>query len=178
MDKKTKYVIIAVLVVAILTFVSIKVYKLLEDYRWAKEVMETYSEISFTEPEGFTVEGKNLFELGPNLYRHDDNTACYISIGAYKKDDDKDTWFKRLIYIDLNSEVGEQQKITVDNKPAYLISVKENNSTTYYYGLESTHYYYLYRYTLYDYSKGDRNDYETNQCFVAREQLLSSIKLK
>ena len=177
MDKKTKYVIITILGIILLVFVGIKVKKLVDEYKWMIEEKESYNEISFTEPDGFTKE-EGRYETSPNYSYRDDDVSCYLSIGSYDKSDTKEKWFKRIIYVDLNDVVSEQETLTINGKSVLSINVKEDNSTTYYYGFESTNHYYVYRYTINDYTKGDRPSDDDSPCFVAKDQVLSSIKVK
>lgn len=179
MDKKSTMITLGVILGVIAFFIiCINLYKYIEEYKWEKEVIASYNEIEFTMPDQFIKMDPNKFELGPQFYYRDDDTYCYASIGSYDKYEDKQWWFNNLVYVDLNDVVGEQQEVTIDGKPAMYIDVKERHGITYYYGLESTNHLYELRYTVYDYTNGDRPGIEDSPCLTARDQLINSIKLK
>ena len=171
MDKKPQYfveIISAIMILAILIAV-------IKDISNPSNYYETdeFSEIKYQIPS----ELESDDEL--TLYYYGDDISCEADFYSSEKyDEEFETWFKGEIRVDLNDEVSEIKELTIGGKKAYFVEVKNEDEIAHYYGLESTNYYYLFNYNISDDLNQDREDKDTNVCYVSENKILDSIVLK
>lgn len=171
MDKKPQYVveiISAIMILAILIAV-------IKDISNPSNYYETdeFSEIKYQIPS----ELESDDEL--TLYYYGDDISCDVDFSSSSKyEDDFEKWFKSIVNVSLDDEVGEIKELTIGGKKAYSVEIKSEDEVEHYYGLESSNYYYLLKYSIYDDLKEDRTDKDTNVCYVSENKILDSIVLK
>ena len=177
MKKLKKIPLIAIVIIIVLTgvvvlsVVSMFLSDKMDDERYERELKKSFSEIEYTVPGEFI----NTYEYN---YRYDeDDCSCSIYFNSSKKYDDLfEDWFKGQIYLDLSADVSEQEEIDVNGNKALHIDVKNKYSYRRYYGFESSNYYYIVEFNIYDSKHGDGT--ENSECYSSVETVLNSIKIK
>lgn len=139
---------------------------------------ELFSEISYDVLPEFKLD--NSFHSS-KYYNYDNgNIYCSFIVDADEKEynDDFKTWFSKHIYYNLNDKVGELKEITINNNTMYYIDKISGYDTAYYYGLQTSNYYYFITYRITDYEKGDIEDIDTNLCYTAKDKFISTVTIK
>lgn len=164
--------IIVFFVLFIIVSSYIKETKFEKKYEIEKE--KEFEEIEYVIPEMFEKsEDYTSYSYGEN------NVHCYAYFYASKKYDyNFETWFKERVHITLDDEVSKLEETIVDGRKGYHVNVKSGRRDEHYYGFESTNYYYSLSYSITDYKNGDREDKDTNPCYIAEHKIIDSIKLK
>jgi len=140
--------------------------------------IDEFKEISYNVPSVFKKDDDYTFS---KYYDYEENNVnCTISFSASDKSiyKNKEDWFKGTFTFTLNDKVSDLKEEEINGNKVLFIEKKSEKVTDYYYGFESTNYYYLINYNIYDYKDGDREDIDTNKCFTLRENIISSVKLK
>lgn len=172
MNKKPQYVveiISAIMILAILIAV-------IKDISNPSNYYETdeFSEIDYEIPDEMEID--DTFEF---YDYYEDDISCEADFYSSEKYDEAfETWFKSIVNVSLNDEVGEVKELTIGGKKAYSVEIKSEDEVEHYYGLESSNYYYLLKYSIYDDLKEDRTDKDTNVCYISENKILDSIVLE
>jgi len=174
--KAIMYILLAILGLIVCIEIIFKILHKMQDNIDEKEKAKTFEEISYTIPKEFERDeeyyGKYYNYVGDSIY-------CGVFIYSYEKYyDDFLEWFKNQIHINLNDSVSEIEEIELNNKKVYSVEIKNENEIEYHYGIESSNYYYSIEYYISDRLKGDRVDMDTNPCYVSKDKIISSIKIK
>ena len=115
-------------------------------------------------------------------YRYSENSAyCTISINIDNHSSSA-TEVLENIRINLSDNASEIKKLYINNNQFYAVEVESSFTYSlgkiYYYAVESPDGYYLITYQITDYLKGDRNDFDKNKCFLAKDEFINSIVVK
>lgn len=178
-NKKIDMIALIIIIFFSIIFISILVPLIIKTIRnknnyYDEEVIN--EKIEYKIPKQFK---KN--EYG-DYYRYDaDDIDCSFEIEDRRKSFSYKTledYLKDNIMVYLSNEVSDIKKIEINNMKLIHIEVKTKYSKEYYYGLEGTENYYMLKYTIRDSKKGDRSDIDTNLCYISKDKILNSIKLK
>ena len=150
-----------------------------EDNSYAEENKKKFDEIEYIVPSEME---KEEDDFDPYYHYYNDSCSCSLYFSAFEKEyyDSKEDIIKNFVSYRLGDEVSEIEEVEYNGEKMLYTSVKEsdNTQTNYYYVVESKNYYYKITFDLYDYSKGDREDIDTNFCYNYREKVLSSVSTK
>ena len=177
MNKKgfTLVEILAVIIIlGIVLVIVISTKNAVEDKKYDDMQKREFSEIEYIIPSEF--ESDDNFIMS-NYYEDDVYCGAYFYASS-KYDTNLEEWFKQRVTVSLDDEVGEVKELTIGGKKAYSIEVKTKYKVEHYYGLESSNYYYMFNYYIDDDLKQDRNDIDTNICYISENKILDSIVLK
>ena len=83
-----------------------------------------------------------------------------------------------MITFSLSDKVSDLKEVSINDSKMYYIDKKSNGNIEYYYGVESSNYYYLLTYSIDDFENGDRSDLDSNFCYNSKDRILSSVKVK
>jgi hypothetical protein len=146
-----------------------------DDYYFGEDL---FSEISYEVPSKF--EGDEDYSYSRYYNYDDDSLYCYFRVSASEKEyyDDLEDWFKEMITFSLSDKVSDLKEVSINDSKMYYIDKKSNGNIEYYYGVESSNYYYLLTYSIDDFENGDRSDLDSNFCYNSKDRILSSVKVK
>ena len=173
MDKKKMVVL---LTIGIIVIIMISAYLIDQyQYQYYYDNKNMFSEISYTIPKGFKKDDEYHYT---KYYTYSKNDVyCNIDIDVTEKDYYKDVkeWVNRIVHFNLTDKISNPTDININNIDMYYVDKKNENAEEYYYGMESSHYFYMITYKIRDSLNGDRADKDNNLCYTAKEKLLSSI---
>lgn len=174
MNKKFIWIPIVILVIMVFVFVLHVIIENSNNY--LKENL--FSEISYKIPSKFECDEDYTYS---RYYNYKENSVyCSFSVHVSEKDyyDDINNWFKENIRISLNDKVSELKEVNINNNKMLYIEKRSKGSLDYYYGLETSKYFYQLTYSIDDYENGDRNDLDSNYCYNAKDRIISSVNIK
>ena len=137
-----------------------------------------FTEISYEMPLKFEKDEEYVYS---RYYRYTDNSVhCSFSVNVDEKDyyNGFNNWFKGRIYFTLNDKVSELKEVAINNTKMLYVDKKSDSYTDYYYGVESSKYYYLLTYSISDYKHGDGNELESNICLSAKDKIIESVTVR
>ena len=146
-----------------------------------EEKENLFEEISYKIPDEF--EKDESFIYTRNYHYYNDSIYCDVDVKAYEKryyNEDRETWFKDSIRVNLSDEVSELKEIDISNNKAMNINVNksETNETHYYYGFVSSNFYYLIDYNISNHNKDEDFDEKTSPCYKYIDEIIYSVKVK
>ena len=173
-------IIIVIGIIIILIFVPFLWPSIPNNYK--ENNKEYFKEISYTVPSEFELDD---YHHSRNYSYYDTSLNCYIDIRAQEKlrEQSFEKWFKGDISFTLNDELSELEELEINGNKILGIQKRRGedyswSEVEYYYGVESSNYYYMIEYRIIDYKNGDRTDTETSMCLSTLDTFLSSIKTK
>lgn len=137
-----------------------------------------FTEIDYKVPSEFEKDDDYAYS---RYYRYTDNFVhCSFSANVDEKDyyNGFNNWFKGRIHFNLNDEISGLKEITINDIKMLYIEKKSRGSLDYYYGVESSKYFYLLTYSIDDYKHGDGNELESNICLSAKDKIIESVNVR
>ena len=170
-------IVIGIAIILVIVLAILQSYK---DY--PEEEKESFDEISYTVPSEFEV---SEYSDSKYYFYYDSDVKCSLDITLTEKARERsfEKWFKGEITFTLNDELGELEELDINGNKILGIQKRRGedyswSQVEYYYGVESSNYYYMINYNIIDYDKGDREASESSLCLTALDSILSSIKTK
>lgn len=173
---KNKNIFIPIVIIVLVAIVlGIFVFVKKSENSFSKNL---FTEISYDVPLKFERDEEYAYS---RYYRYTDNFVhCSFSVNVDEKDyyNGFNNWFKGRIHFNLNDEISELKEITVNDIKMLYIEKKSRGSLDYYYGVESSKYFYLLTYSIDDYENGDRNDLDSNFCYNVKDNIIDSVNVR
>ena len=156
--------------ISIIFFIQDKI----SDLEYKKYHEKDFDEIEYVIPREFESD-----EAYKTYHYYNDDIQCRADFYSFSKYNlDFKDWFKGTIVVSLDDEIGEIEELTIGGKKAYYVEVKTKYRVEHYYGIESTNHYYSFNYSIYDNLKQDREDLDSNVCYISENRIVDSIVLK
>ena len=172
-DKITLVIIITFSIILIFILIPIVTKNIIDKNNFSDDEEVITEKLEYKIPKQF-----KKSEYG-DYYKYDTNDInCSFEIEnrnklfSYKT---LEEYLKDNIMVYLSNEVSDIKEIEINNIKLLYIVVKTKYSEEHYYGLEGTENYYMLKYTITDSKKGDRNDINTNLCYISKDKILNSI---
>ena len=171
------------IIIIIIAFIANKAVNskpsLNEEVNYDKKTFDKVHEINYSVSPDFTSSYNN--DSSNHTYYNDEKNGifCWFYFKKYEKDNTSfEKWFRdestpRIVSGYYTS--SKISKIVNNNVNVYYREGVDEFGFRYFYGFETTNYYYLLDYYISDEQHGDRNNHI---CYTTKEQLLSTITLK
>ena len=150
-----------------------------ETTNYDKKAFDKVHEINYSVPTDFKWSYNN--DGSNHTYYNDmkNGIFCWFYFKKYEKDNTSfEKWFREEStpgIVNSYYTSSKISKIVNNNVNVYYREGEDEFSFQYFYGFETTNYYYLLDYYISDEQHGDRNNHI---CYTTKEQLLSTITLK
>ena len=173
---KNKSLFIPIVIIVLVVIVSI-IYGIISSSKthYSKNL---FNEISYEVPSDFKKDEDYTYT---RYYNYSENSVyCTFSVNVTEKEyyDDINDWFKEKIVFTLNDKVSELKEVTINNAKMLYVDKERGSYTDYYYGMETSKYYYLLTYSISDYKHGDGNGLEANICLNAKDKIIGSVNVR
>lgn len=171
---------IIIIIISFITNILINsMSNLNETTNYDKKTFDKVHEINYSVSTDFISSYNN--DGSNHTYYNDEKNGifCWFYFKKYEKDNTSfEKWFReestpRIVSGYYTS--SKISKIVNNNVNVYYREGVDEFSFRYFYGFETTNYYYLLNYYINDEQHGDRNNHI---CYTTKEQLLSTITLK
>lgn len=178
---KRSHILLIVICTIVATIIGICILNtffanVIEKYDDASNSSE-FDEIVYEVPSSFEKDG--MYTYSKYYSASDNNVYCHINVDSSNKYyTEYEDWFKHNVMVQLSDKVSEIKELNINGNKVLHVTVETDSSKYYYYGIESSNHYYMFKYSISDYMKGDIPDIDKNACYNSVDLLVSSINIK